>query len=122
MQLGETNGFRVSGRFRVLSEIITAICKLTAVLVFIVLSDLCDVPDLLCVMVQCLRYQTGIIHVSWSVFTVVVIAAKCLAEPGKSEEAPVVRLRRLCIAVIATQGCRLASYLPFSHVYCLKVS
>jgi hypothetical protein len=53
VQVGETNGFRV------LNEIRTAIYKLTAVLLFIVLSDLCDVPDLLCVMVHCLLYQTG---------------------------------------------------------------
>jgi hypothetical protein len=59
IQVGETNGFRVAGRFRVLNEIITAICKLTAVLFLIVLSDLCHVPDLLCVMAHCLLYQTG---------------------------------------------------------------
>jgi hypothetical protein len=59
IQLGETNGFRVASRSRVSNEIITAICKLTAVLLFIVLSDLCDVPDLLCVMVHCLLYLTG---------------------------------------------------------------
>jgi hypothetical protein len=31
VQLGETNGFRAADRFRVSNEIITAICKLTAV-------------------------------------------------------------------------------------------
>jgi hypothetical protein len=58
-QFEETNGFRVAGRFRVLYEIITTICEQSAALAFIVLYDLCVVPDLLSVLVHCLCYQTG---------------------------------------------------------------
>jgi hypothetical protein len=71
IQLGETNGFLAVARFPVLNEIIIAIRKLTAILLFIVLSDSCDFPDLVCVMVHCLLY-----HVSWVAFTVEGFAAK----------------------------------------------
>jgi hypothetical protein len=71
IQLTETNGFRAAARFLVLNEIITTICKLTALLLFFVLSDLCDVRDSLCVMVHGLLYR-----LSWVVFAVGVFAAE----------------------------------------------
>jgi hypothetical protein len=97
IQLGETNGFRVAGRFRVLNEIITAICKLTAVLFFIVLSDLCHIPDLLCVMVH---YQTG--SYSCKLGCILLFGGfrgEVAGQTRESETTPGVTHRRQCIIV-----------------------